>query len=100
MADIMTEELLDGQKRSMIYTLPKDFNKLPHYPSPHALKRLILIKGKGSLEKVGGIDDKKDSLKGSTGIVSRVYLNKWRETIMNLWKEQMQTSIKTRANEE
>lgn len=41
----------------MIYTLPKDFNKIHHYPSPNALKRLILIKGKGSLEKVGGVDN-------------------------------------------
>ena len=53
----MTEfwEIYNGEKRYMIYTLPKDFNKLPSYPSPAALKRFILIKGKGSIERVAGL---------------------------------------------
>jgi hypothetical protein len=39
----------------MVYTLPQDFNKLPHFPSPDQLKRYILLKGKGSMERVVGL---------------------------------------------
>ena len=56
MADIMNEELWEtynDKKRFMVYTLPSNFNKLPHFPSPNDLKRFILIKGKGNLERLG-----------------------------------------------
>jgi hypothetical protein len=56
MAEIMMEEFWEIHnhiRRYMIYTLPKNFNELPHYPSPNELKRFILIKGKGTLERVG-----------------------------------------------
>lgn len=86
MAAIMTEEFYEiheGKKRFMVYLLPKDFNKVPNYPCPENLKRCILIKGKGSLETIAENDN--DSKKGRSNIVSRVYLNKWREAIMRLW---------------
>lgn len=74
----------------MIYTLPKDFNKMPCYPSPAALKRYVLIKGKGSIERVAGLS--KQETRGEVKTVSRIYLTQWRETVMRAWYEQMQVT--------
>ena len=59
MADILIKELQEIQNFenvSMIYKLPDNCLELKNFPSPKELKRKILLKGKGKLEKALDMD--------------------------------------------
>jgi hypothetical protein len=63
MAEILEKELVEVknfERVSLIYKLPENCLEMRSFPSPKELKRKILIKGKGKLENVLGID--KDEL--------------------------------------
>ncbi len=61
----------------MIYKLPNDCLEMNHFPSPSKLKRKILLKGKGKLEKVLRIDldTLSEKLTYSNTYMSRRYLD-------------------------
>lgn len=68
----------------MIYKLPENCLEMKHFPSPKDLKRKILLKGKGKLEKVldMDLDTLSEKLTYQEMFMSRKYLDQWRALVM------------------